>query len=201
MATETKTPANVAHWSPYRLTVRQFEAMIKAGLFPEDAHVELLGGMLVDQMTRHHPHNFAVLSLSEQLREILPAPWLISEEKPVEIGRRWRPEPDLAVILGPTNRYRGRNVSKRDARLLIEVAYSSYAIDRGEKWRAYAAARIPCYWIVHLAKGQVEVYRDPAGSGKSAAYKSTEVFGVDASIPVEIDGQEVGRVALRDFMP
>ena len=31
---------------PYRLTVRQFERMIDAGIFPEGAHLELLGGCL-----------------------------------------------------------------------------------------------------------------------------------------------------------
>ena len=39
-------------WKPYRLTVDQFLAMIDAGIFPHDAHVELLGGVLIQMMTK-----------------------------------------------------------------------------------------------------------------------------------------------------
>jgi hypothetical protein len=45
---------------PYRLTVHQFETMIDAGVFHDDDHVELLGGILVDMMVKNDPHDFAI---------------------------------------------------------------------------------------------------------------------------------------------
>ncbi len=201
MATETTIPANVARWTPYRLNVRQFLAMIDADIFPQGAQVELLGGMLVQMMTKGNPHDFASGALGDELRRLIPADWYLREDKSLRLGPRSRPEPDIAIVRGPRLQHTRRTPHARETALVVEVSQTSHAYDRGEKWRAYAAARIPTYWIVHLAKGQVEVYREPAGLGKSAAYKSTEVFGIDASIPVVIDGNEVGRVAVRDFLP
>ena len=41
--------------------------------------------------------------------------------------------------------------------LAIEVADKSLAHDRGVKKRAYAASRIPTYWIVNLVDRCIEV--------------------------------------------
>jgi Uma2 family endonuclease len=84
---------------------------------------------------------------------------------------------------------------------VVEVAQSTYNFDRGEKWRAYAAARIPVYWIVNLDKSRIEIYRDPAGRGKTASYRQTEIFEADAEVPVVIDGQAVGRVVVKEILP
>ncbi len=199
MATETQAvPAGV---KPYRLSFRQYFAMIGAGVFPDDARVELLGGVLVRKMTRYPPHAYCVLQLATLSRGLVPAPWLVSEEKPVELGRYWCLEPDIAVVRGPSSLFRARFMAVGDLGFLAEVSESSHAQDRGLKWRGYASARVPIYWIVNLPKRQVEVYRDPAGRGRKAAYRSAEVFGVDATVPVVIGGHEVGRVAVRDILP
>src|SRR5688500_17141794 len=87
--------------SPYRLTVQQFETMIDAGVFPDGVKVELLGGILVDKMTKEDPHDFCVDQFGELVRRILPVGWTIREEKSLKLGRFWRPEPDLVVVIGP----------------------------------------------------------------------------------------------------
>ena len=101
----------------------------------------------------------------------------MGEEKSLKLGRFWRPSP-IAVLRGPNERYRSSDPTSTDVSLLIEVADSSYATDRGEKWRAYAAARIPIYWIVNLDKNQIEVYCDPIGRGKKASYRQATTLGV-----------------------
>ncbi len=45
-------PATASGLVPYRLTVRQFLKMIDAGIFRDEDHVELLGGLLVDKMVK-----------------------------------------------------------------------------------------------------------------------------------------------------
>jgi Uma2 family endonuclease len=152
-------------------------------------------------MTKFAPHNCTARQLGLLLRGILAAGWVISEEKSVTLGRRWRPEPDLAIIRGPNSRYRNSDPTPTDIGLLVEVADSSYPTDQGEKWRAYAAARIPIYWIVNLNRNQIEVYSDPVGRGKSASYRQAATFGTDAEVPVVIDGREVGRFAVKDTLP
>ena len=59
------------------------------------------------------------------------------------------PEPDIAVI-----RFRSINdlvtVTPEEIYLLVEVADSSLAFDRGTKLPRYAAAGIPEVWIANL---------------------------------------------------
>ncbi len=210
MATETKTDAEdqaqpqattEVAWKPYRLTVEQFLAMIDAGIFPHNAHVELLGGILIQMMVKGDPHDYTLDALSEALRRLTPARWLHREDKSLQLGPHSRPEPDIAVVRGPRSQFFTRTPHAKETALVVEVAESSYAYDRGVKWRAYAAARIPIYWIVNLNKSQIEVYRDPAGRGPTALYRQSAAFGIDTEVPVIIDGQEVGRIVIRDILP
>jgi Uma2 family endonuclease len=206
MAIEIQTTNDIpatteAGWKPYRLTVRQFLAMIDAGIFPHDAHVELLGGILIQMMVKGDPHDNSLDALSETLRRLIPEGWLHREDKSLQLGPRSRLEPDIAIVRGPRTQYYKRTPHARETALVIEVAESSYAYDRGEKWRAYAAARIPMYWVVNLNKSQIEVNHEPIGRGKKARYSEATTFGLDAELPVVIDGQEVGRIVVKEILP
>jgi Uma2 family endonuclease len=195
------TQASHGGEKPYRLNVREYNKMIREGIFPHDARVELLGGILIEHSRRNPQHNFIVSELGDRLRKIRPSPWLIREQKAVELGRFSRPEPDIAVIRGPNDLYRKRSPRVSEVGFLIEVAESTYDYDRGVKWRAYASALIQIYWIVNLAKRQIEVYRDPAGRGKAAAYRSAEVFESEGEIPVILEDLEIGRFTVKDLLP
>ena len=186
---------------PYRLTVRQFLKTIDAGVFPKGARVELLGGLLVGKMTKNDPHDFATSELSDALRRIMPPGFFVREEKSVVLGRHSRPEPDIAVVRGPRSRFRNRAPRVPDLALLVEVADTSYAKDRGAMWRRYAATGVPIYWIVNIPQARVEVYSSPAGRGRAAAYTDAAIYGPDDEVPVPIDGREVGRIAVRDLLP
>ena len=185
---------------PYRLTVRQFEKMIDAGVFGENDHVELLEGILVDKMTKKDPHNFTVGEIAEAIRAMVTLEWVVREEKSVVLGRFSRPEPDVAIVRGPRERYRTAAPTPADLALHIEVSDTTYALDRGKKWRKYAAFKIPVYWIVNLPLRQIEVYTDPSGRGKAAGYRVTKVYAADDDVPVILNGQEVGRVWVRDMI-
>ncbi len=188
-------------WKPYRLTGRQFFKMIRAGVFPDHHNVELLGGLLVEQMTKFAPRSFAIAQLHDAIKSMLAVGWIIQQEAMLGLGRHWRPEPDLTVVRGAWSSYRDRSPIAADIGLIIEVSDSSYRIDRGSKWRRYAAVGIPAYWIVNLAKRQVEVYTEPTGRGQSASYQRLATFDADAQVPVTIEGREVGRIVIRDILP
>jgi Uma2 family endonuclease len=185
---------------PFRLTVRQFERMIDAGVIPEGHDVELLGGILVDKMTKYEPHNFALARLGDDLRRLIGDDWAVREEKPVQLGNLWRPEPDLAVVRGPHERY-GRQVPlAADIGIIIEASDTSYQKDRGLKWVRYAAAGVPAYWIVNIPAGVLEVYTDPSGRGRSAQYRETKTFVAGQQVPVILDGREIGQTPVRFFV-
>jgi Uma2 family endonuclease len=212
MSTQTQTaiptappagvhPATASGAVPYRLSVRQYLEMIDAGIFRDDDHVELLGGLLVAKMTKKDPHNFAIDMLGAILEQDLAPNWIARQEKSVVPGRFWRPEPDIAVARGPRDRYRARAPGPGDLAALIEVADSSYSIDRGKKWQKYASSRIPAYWIVNLPQRQIEVDTVPSGRGKSARYQDVTIYGEDDEVSLVIEGRELGRIKVRDVLP
>lgn len=202
MSTQTAQPPGPrATVRPYRLTVRQFLKAVEAGVFPHDVRLELLGGIPVQKMTRNPPHNSTVFKLASGLRGLLPRDWIVYEEKPIVAGRMWRPEPDLAVIRDPIDRYERHDPKVADVALVIEVSDTTYGDDRGLKWRRYAAARLPSYWIVNLLGRQVERYTDPTGRGDSGRYNSLCTYKSGDSIPVIVEGVEIGRIAVNDVLP
>ena len=186
---------------PYRLTVRQFLKAVKVGMFPHGVRLELLGGIPVQKVTTDPPHHSTVYRLGFALRGLLPAGWLLFEEKPIDVGRRWRPVPDPAVTRGPIDRFLRDDPNTTDVALMIEVSDTTHGKDRGIKWRGHAAAGLSPYWIVNLESAQVEACSDSTGRGTSARYRSETVFKKGDTIPVVLGGVEVGRIGVDDFMP
>jgi Uma2 family endonuclease len=193
-------PANGSGVVPYRVSVRQFEKMIGAGVFGEHDHIELLEGILVDKMTKNDPHDFTVDATAGAFRGIVSPDWVVREEKSVVLDRFSRPEPDVTVARAPRERYRSVAPKAADPGMLIEVADASYAKGRGSKWRMYVRSRIPIYWIVNLPLRRIKVYTQPAGRGKSAAYQVTTVYAADDEVPVILGGREVGRLKVSDVL-
>lgn len=132
----------------------EYDRMVALGLI-EDEHVELLEGVIV-RMSPHGPdHDDAVTRLNRWLVRALGDRADVRPQCALGIADS-APEPDLAVV--PRRSYRGGHPDV--AHLVVEVAGSSLAKDRGPKARIYAAAGIPEYWIVNLEDRQVEIHRD-----------------------------------------
>ncbi len=92
----------------------------------------------------------------------VPSGWDLREEKPVRIPDFDEPEPDLAVVSGTRDDYADHHPGPGDIGLLVEVAESSLAWDRGAKLAAFARAGVSVYWIVNLIDRQVEVTLIPS---------------------------------------
>ena len=73
--------------------------------------------------------------------------------------------------------------------------------DRGTKKRIYARAGIAVYWVVNLKARQIEVYTDPASVAQQPDYGQRHNYGVSHSIPVVLDGVEVGHLTVRELFP
>lgn len=200
MTTDTRTTTE-PRTRLYRLDVDQLFRMIDAGVFARDNRAELLGGLLVRKMTKNPPHDFTIGRTGKLLDALLPADWIVREEKSALLSRFWRPEPDLAIVRGPDDRYRAADPAPADIDLLIEVADSTYRMDRGAKWRRYAACGIPAYWIINLAARTVEVYSQPSGEGKAAGYSESHIYGPEDAVPVWIEGRAIGTLAVKDLLP
>ncbi len=183
----------------YRLSVDQYEKMVEAGILKSGEQVELIDGLLLQKMTQHPPHATSVECTTEALRAVLPAGWIVRDQKPLRLSTS-EPEPDVAVARGPRRLYEDRHPRPADIAFLVEVADSTLDEDRSEKNAMYARARIAVYWIVNLVHAQVEVYTEPRG-GRNPGFRSRRDYRIGEAVPVVVDGREVGRVAVRDLLP
>ncbi len=183
----------------YRLSVEQYEQMLKFGVLGSGDRVELIEGIVVQKMTQYPPHATAIDYTVDALRPLLPDGWRLREQKPIKLSDS-EPEPDLVVLRGPLQLYERRHPRSADIAVVIEVADTTLEGDRRDKGRVYARARLPFYWIINLNERRVEVYTDPK-AGKAPAYRRRTDYGLDAKVPLVIDDSAVGVVAVSGLLP
>lgn len=122
---------------------------------------ELLRGVVTSKMTKTPLHEYLVERLIATVRDHLPLGYFIRKEGPLTFADS-EPEPDISIVKGKPSDF--RQAHPGTAELVVEVAVSSLSIDR-EKAHLYAAAGIPCYWLVNVREQSVEVYTDPKPEG------------------------------------
>ncbi len=189
----------------YRIPLEVYLETAEIGLLGPPDKVEMLDGVLVKQMTKGHPHYTATMLVVEALKAIISKGWIVRPEGPVALssgpkGRPSVPEPDVTVARGAWRDYSSRNPTPEDTALVVEVADSSLRKDRKGLAR-YSWTNIPVVWIVNLNEQTVEVYSRPTGPGEFSKYQEMTTYGPDDEIPAVIDGHEVGKVAVKDFLP
>lgn len=164
-------PATAAMLRPagvHRFSVEDVYAMTAAGLFEENARIELVQGVLVDMVPIGAEHDGALAWLNAHFHGVRDRVWGVRIQS-VLLVQGGYVLPDLSIV-EPLPRSR----QPTTALLVVEVAQTSQARDR-EKARDYAAADVPDYWIVDLAAREVTVHRRP-------------LAGVYAEVTVYADG-------------
>jgi len=179
------------------LSVDQYQIMIREGILGDDDPIEFIEGVLYQKMTKHPPHTLSTELTRVALEQVLPPGWFVNVQEPVTTLDS-EPEPDVSVIRGTRRGFGGQHPGPGDVCLLVEVADDSLRRDRGVKKRAYARAALPVYWIVNLPGRQAEVYTGPADEPD---YRHRQDYGPAESVPVVIDGRELGRLAVADLLP
>jgi Uma2 family endonuclease len=140
------------------LTADEYMAMVEAGIFGPDDHIELLDGEIVEMSAQGAAHVKACTRANELL--VLAYATSLYEVRPMSThraGPRSVPEPDLSVVARSENGI----VEVSASLLLVEVADSSLKIDREWKASIYARAGAPLYWIVEIPYRRVRVLSDP----------------------------------------
>lgn len=181
---------------PYRMSFDLYWTIVASGAL-EAVPVFLWDGELIESRAPGRPHSVCVYKLKAALDRLAPAGYFVEQEQPFALSDRHAPEPDLKVVRGTIKDYPRFPPTAADVLLVVEVSDTTLAFDAGPKLRAYAAASIPVYWLVNLDERRIEAYSGPAGG----SYQHRQLFGPDDSVPVILDGQEIGRVAVRDVLP
>jgi Putative restriction endonuclease len=161
----------------HRFDAATYNEMVASGAL-EGEPVELLEGWLVDVMSPQSPgHAVVITRLTRHFRTAQA--WL-QVQLPLEIPPDSEPEPDLALLEDEPLPDR----HPRAALLVVEVAVSSHAEDRGVKARLYAKAGVPTYWLVDVPGKAVEVRTAPG----SDAYDRCDVYASDSPVPSPAPG-------------
>ena len=148
-----------------RFTVDEYERMATAGIIAAGERVQLLDGEIIQMAPIGPPHASTVDRINKLLVRLAGDTAVVRVQNPIVIHPYSEPEPDFVVARVSPESYRAAHPEPDDVLLVVEVADSSFGIDRAVKAPIYARAGIGRYWLVDVARGRVLVYADPTPSG------------------------------------
>jgi Uma2 family endonuclease len=161
----------------------EYERLVDLGVFEPGERLELLDGLLAVREPQGSRHAAGIRRVVETLRRVLSDAWQIDSQLPIALDDDSEPEPDVSVVARDPAAYRLGHPSR--PWLVVEVADSSYMVDRHYKMSLYARARVPEYWIVDVVRDRLEVHREPVASSDAVLgwiYGRVEALSRSATI-------------------
>jgi Uma2 family endonuclease len=145
----------------------EFEQLVKQGAF-RDERVELVFGQVVAMSPIDPAHIESTSRVDKLLTMALHGRAKVICQGAIAATDDSEPQPDIYVTA------EGSYWHELPARafLVVEVARSSLAYDRGEKAFLYGISKVDEYWIVDHVHGTIEVYRD----GDAGQWRSIQTF-------------------------
>lgn len=147
-----------------RLTVEDFLLLDESGAFDAYQRTELIDGEIYVVNAQHTRHsrfqsllltelNIALRALGSDLEALVQPSTRLSDHD--------LPEPDIVLT-----RYRGDGpVPLASVALLVEVAHTSQAFDKGPKLKMYSAAGIAEYWLADVEAMIIFQHTAPGDGG------------------------------------
>jgi hypothetical protein len=137
----------------------EYERLAECGFFHPTERLELIDGLMLVREPQGTPHATGVMLALQALQAAFGAGWIVRPQLPIALDDDSEPEPDLVVVPGHARAFSHAHPSS--VALIVEVAETSLAFDRGDKAGLYARAGFADYWIVNLIDRVVEVHREP----------------------------------------
>ena len=155
-------------------TVEDISRMIEAGIIREDEKFELIEGEIVMMAAKGIVHERIKSALLIAVARALPGDLTVGVEATLQLTNTIMLEPDIAVF--PKELFKKSSVGfaqldPGEAYLVIEVAASSLAYDKGLKARLYARHRVREFWVVDANERATWVHTGPSGDGWSSVVK------------------------------
>jgi Uma2 family endonuclease len=141
--------------------VDDYYRMAEVGLLPEDAHVELIEGEIIEMSPIGSTHAGTVDRSSASLHRTLGDTVIVRVQNPVRLNDFSEPQPDIALLKPRKDFYSNSHPVREDVLVVIEVADTSLAYDRNVKLPLYARAGVPEAWLMVLGKDVIEVHSQP----------------------------------------
>lgn len=186
----------------HQITVEEYFQIIESGALGPEPRVELIEGIIIDKMTKNHPHIIASDLVQILFGRLMPPGYFSSMGNPVVMeALNSMPEPDAVVARGNPREVRGYGRTPAVTALAVEVADTSYAIDRSRKSKLYAKAGIPIFWLLDVNRRRLEVFSNPTGQDGQARSGKAEVFEENDEAPFVLDGREIARFRVGEILP
>ncbi len=177
-----------------RFTVDEYHRMAEAGILSEDDRVELIDGEIIEMSPIGKHHAAIVNRLLAALTEQVGRRAIVSPQNPLLLNDESEPEPDIALFKFRADYYAEQLPTPADTLLIIEVADSSLDFDRIVKLPRYARGGVPEVWIINLAAGVIEVYREPV------AGEYGETMQVERGDVLDLPGVATAQVRVEDVL-
>jgi Uma2 family endonuclease len=162
-------------------TVAEYYQMAEVGIIGPEDRVELIDGEIIQMSPIGDRHAGYVNRLTRMFVGALGRRAVVSVQNPIQLNNYTEPQPDVVVLKPRADDYAGKKARAEDALLIVEVSDKTLRYDRTIKLPRYAAAGIPEVWILHIAAGELLVFRGP--SGKTYADALTLRAGDMVSLP------------------
>lgn len=148
-----------------RFTVAQYDRMGRVGILTEDDRVELIDGEIIEMNPIGGWHASDVKRWAQHFVLTFSDIAQVGIQDPVYLDEHSEPQPDLTLLIPRPDFYASGHPRPSDILLLVGIADSTLAFDRGVKVPLYARAGIREVWLVNLAEDAINVYRDPTPGG------------------------------------
>lgn len=120
----------------------------------------LIRGEIIEKGRMSLQNACAIELLYDAFKSLLDLDYRVRIQLPLDVEPYSDPRPDIAILNGQIRDDVDRHPST--ALLVVEVSDQTLQMDLGVKAELYAAAGVPDYWVLDLAKRQLHVLRDPA---------------------------------------
>ena len=158
----------------------EYHKMGEIGLLKPDENVELINGEIYNKAPIGSRHFAVVNKLTAFFVPVFVKHHIVSVQNPIHIDHWNEPEPDLVILKQNKEEYMRALPQPADVLAVIEVADTSYNMDKNVKLPLYASSGIPIYWIVKLSEDIIEVYSYP----RSGQYSSRTIYYPTDKIPL-----------------
>jgi Uma2 family endonuclease len=162
-------------------TVDDVARMIEAGVIGEDEKFELIEGEIVMMAAKGIAHERIKSALTIAVARTLPDHLTMGVEATLRLTDIVMLEPDIAVFPKELFKRSATGFARLDpgeAHLVIEVAATSLAYDKGLKARLYARHRVREFWVIDADEGTTWVHTGPSGD----AWSSIVAYGPEDAL-------------------
>lgn len=154
----------VTELTRHPFSVEDYDQMIAVGILGESDRVELIEGEIIAMAAQGDKHIVCINRLTHRVNQSLQGDLRLSVQNAIRIGKRSKPEPDLAIFHESPDAALPIPTAENTI-LVMEVADSSLNYDRVRKLPLYAEAAIPEAWLFDLVNRRIERHTEPRPGG------------------------------------